>query len=49
MAVQKITISIEPEVFQRIEILRGTKTKFRSAYINQALREKLGLAEAGGV
>jgi metal-responsive CopG/Arc/MetJ family transcriptional regulator len=41
----KISISLEDEVFQHIEKMRGNKTQFRSQYINQALREKMGLAK----
>lgn len=39
----KITIMVDNEVFQRIEQMRGTRTQFRSGYVNTALREKMGL------
>jgi metal-responsive CopG/Arc/MetJ family transcriptional regulator len=43
MTYPRITICVEPEVFQALETLRGTKTQFRSEFINELLREKLGL------
>ena len=38
----KISITLDDEVFEHIETLRGTRTQFRSEYINDALREKMG-------
>jgi len=40
---KKISITVDDEVFQRIEEMRGNKTQFRSWYINVAIREKIGL------
>lgn len=39
----KIRLTLDHEVFEYIETLRGTRTQFRSEYINDALREKMGL------
>jgi metal-responsive CopG/Arc/MetJ family transcriptional regulator len=46
----KLSITLDDEVFNHIESLRGTRTQFRSEYINYALREKIGLekTEPGG-
>lgn len=43
MAIERLTISLQPEVFQALESLRGSKTHFRSGYINEILRKEFGL------
>ena len=45
MATKKIMrgISFDPDVFQALENLRGTRQRERSRYINDLVREKLGL------
>lgn len=40
---RKITISLSDHVFNKIEELRGTETRFRSGYIDGVLRKELGL------
>jgi len=37
------TISIERSVFEALEKIRGNRQQFTSQYINEALKEKLGL------
>jgi len=43
MSIERFTICVEPEVFRALEKLRGTRTQFRSKFINDILREKMGL------
>jgi hypothetical protein len=38
------TISLEKSVFDAMEKIRGTRQQFTSSFINQALKEKLGLS-----
>lgn len=42
MKFKKISVSIDLELFEAIEKMRGTRTQFRSQYINQAIKEKMG-------
>jgi len=42
---KKFSISVDMDVFQRLEELRGNKTQFRSGFINSLLKEKLGIPE----
>jgi metal-responsive CopG/Arc/MetJ family transcriptional regulator len=41
------SINFEKDVFEKMEELRGTNTQFRSKFINNVLREKLGLPQKG--
>lgn len=43
MNVTKISISLDFDVFERIEQLRGSRTQYRSKFINGVLRQVLGL------
>jgi metal-responsive CopG/Arc/MetJ family transcriptional regulator len=43
MTVKKISISVDIDVFHRLEQLRAGRTQFRSEYINTVLRTDLGL------
>ncbi len=43
MSFKKISISIDLDVFEAIEKMRGTRTQFRSEFVNAVLRKKLGL------
>lgn len=40
------TISLERSVFEAMEKIRGTRQQFTSQFINDVLKEKLGLAKA---
>jgi hypothetical protein len=42
----KKTISLERPVFEAMEKIRGTRQQFTSQFINDVLKEKLGLANA---
>lgn len=41
--VEKISISLDTDVFKKIEKMRGNRTQFRSKYINSVLRKALNL------
>lgn len=36
------SISFDPDIMNRLEKLRGKKTKFRSVFINEILRKEFG-------
>jgi len=40
-----ISVSLDTDVFKKIERMRGTKPHFRSGFINDVLRERLGLPD----
>lgn len=40
-------IAFETEIFAELEKLRGNSAHFRSKYVNDAVREKLGLPKGG--
>jgi metal-responsive CopG/Arc/MetJ family transcriptional regulator len=40
---RRISINISEDVFKKVEEKRGTRSHFRSGYIDDILREKFGI------